>query len=83
MRNIYMSTHAIVFFDTPHRGSSYADLGLVATRIAKVMGFDTNDALLRNLAPDGEYLELLREEFASMLNDRIFSDLFLLRSVGI
>jgi hypothetical protein len=61
-----------VFFGTPHRGSSYAKIGLVAEHIVKLVGFDTSTALLRNLKPDGDYLELLREEFAAMLDDRSF-----------
>lgn len=61
-----------MFFGTPHRGSSYAELGLVAQRIAKAAGFDTNDKLLRSLKPDGVYLDLLREEFGKMLEARAF-----------
>jgi hypothetical protein len=44
----------------------------VAQQIVNVVGFDTSAALLRNLKPDGEHLELLREEFASMLDERLF-----------
>ncbi|KAI5921600.1 hypothetical protein F4810DRAFT_712421 [Camillea tinctor] len=36
------------------------------------MGFDTSDALLRSLKPDGETLGRLREDFASMLEGRTF-----------
>jgi hypothetical protein len=72
LRNIYHSTHAIIFFGTPHRGSSYAQLGLVAGHIAKLSGFDTSSELLRNLKPDGSHLEILREEFGIMLNERSF-----------
>ncbi|KAI9155556.1 Vegetative incompatibility protein [Paramyrothecium foliicola] len=53
-------------------GSSYAKIGLVAEQIAKLTGFDTNAELLRNLKPDGAHLELLREEFSSMLDEHLF-----------
>jgi hypothetical protein len=72
LQNIYQSLHAIIFFGTPHRGSSYAEVGITAQQIAKAIGFDANDALLRNLRPNGDYLELLREEFAKMLDGRTF-----------
>ncbi|KAH6887430.1 hypothetical protein B0T10DRAFT_538906 [Thelonectria olida] len=72
LQSIYTSTYAIIFMGTPHRGSSYAELGLTAQRLAKAMGFDTNDELLRNLKFDGSYLELLREEFSKMLDQHIF-----------
>jgi nicotinic acid phosphoribosyltransferase len=72
LQNIYQSLYAIVFFGTPHRGSSYAEVGITAQQIAKAIGFDANDSLLRNLRPDGEHLEMLREEFASMLDERAF-----------
>jgi hypothetical protein len=61
-----------VFFGTPHRGSSYAQVGIVAEQIVKLIGFDANSELLRNLKPDGAHLELLREEFAYMLDSRTF-----------
>jgi hypothetical protein len=44
----------------------------VAEQIVNVVGFDTSAALLRNLKPDGEHPELLREEFASMPDERLF-----------
>lgn len=72
LRNIYQSLYAITFFGTPHRGSSYTEIGITAQKIIKAIGFDGNDALLRNLRADGEHLEMLREEFASMLDERTF-----------
>ena len=44
----------------------------MAEHIVKVVGFDTSGELLRNLKPDGGHLEMLREEFAEMLEERIF-----------
>jgi hypothetical protein len=72
LRDIYQSTYAIIFFGTPHRGSSYAQMGVLARDIAVAAGFDARDTLLRSLKPDAEMLSLLREEFARMLYDRAF-----------
>ncbi len=72
LRNIYQSTHAIISLGTPHRGSAYAKVGIVAEHIVKAIGFDTNAELLRNLKPDGAHLELLREKFSAMLDERSF-----------
>ena len=72
LRDIYQSTYAIIFFGTPHRGSSYAQMGVLARDIAVAAGFDARDTLLRSLKPDAEMLSLLRQEFARMLYDRAF-----------
>src|ERR1700735_1453733 len=72
LRDIYRSTYAIIFFGTPHRGSSYGQMGVLARDIAVAAGFDARDTLLRSLKPDAEMLSLLREEFARMLYDRAF-----------
>jgi hypothetical protein len=53
---------------TPHRGSRYADWGLMARMIAASSGFDASDKILRDLKPDAEYLEMLRVEFSQMLS---------------
>ena len=72
LRDIYQSTYAIIFFGTPHRGSSYTQMGILARDIAVAAGFDARDTLLRSLKPDAEILSLLRQEFARMLHDRTF-----------
>jgi predicted Ser/Thr protein kinase len=71
--DIYQSTYAIVFFGTPHRGSSYANLGVLARDIAVAAGFDARDVLVRSLKPDAEMLTVLRKEFARMLYDKAFN----------
>lgn len=72
LRDIYQSTYAIVFFGTPHRGSSYANLGVLARDIVVAAGFDARDVLVRSLKPDTEMLTVLRKEFARMLYDKAF-----------
>lgn len=52
---------------TPHRGSAYANLGLLAQQVAVASGLSANDANLRNLKPNAEYARMLAEEFAKIL----------------
>ena len=61
-----------MFFGTPHRGSGYANLGLMAKKIAVSVGFDANSALLRDLQPNAQFATVLREEFSKMLLDNAF-----------
>lgn len=70
--DIYESTYAIVFFGTPHRGSQYAELAVVARDIAVAAGFDARDTLLRSLKSDAEILSVLSEDFSRMLHERAF-----------
>ncbi|KAF8248666.1 hypothetical protein K440DRAFT_490227, partial [Wilcoxina mikolae CBS 423.85] len=73
LRNIYVSTFAIIFFGTPHRGSGSASWGLMAKNAAVAAGFDANDRILRDLKVDSAILEDLREEFNRMLEDKAFN----------
>jgi len=67
-----------MFFSTPHRGSDYADLGLLAANVAMAMGMDANDTNLRNLKPNSELPSLLLKDFAQILSkNRIYIDTFL------
>jgi CRP-like cAMP-binding protein len=72
LRDIYESTYGIIFFGTPHRGSSYAKMGGLAREIAVVAGFDARDTILRSLQPDAEILTILSDDFARMLLERSF-----------
>lgn len=72
LRDIYQSTYAIIFFGTPHRGSSYAQMVVWVRDIAVAVGFDARDTLIRSLKPDAEMVLLLGDEFAQMLSDRAF-----------
>ena len=67
---IYDHTQTIFFFGTPHRGGSYADLGLTVRKLATCAGFDANDKVLRDLKFDSITAKLLREEFAKMLDEK-------------
>jgi hypothetical protein len=72
LRDLYESTYAIIFFGTPHRGSSYAKMGGLARDIAVVAGFDARDTILRSLGPDAEILTMLSDDFARMLLENTF-----------
>jgi hypothetical protein len=57
---------------TPHRGSPYAPWAVIAQNIAVAAGFDANDRVVRALRVDSSILELLREDFAKMLDGTKF-----------
>lgn len=73
LQSIYNATTAVIFMGTPHRGSSYADWGLIARNIAVASGFDASDKILRDLQVDSGVLENLREEFGQMLKEERFN----------
>jgi hypothetical protein len=56
----------------PYRGSDYASLGLTMRNITIATGFNTNDYILYNLAPNSGTLEILRQEFSKILGVRAF-----------
>ncbi|KAF8537384.1 hypothetical protein BDD12DRAFT_918067 [Trichophaea hybrida] len=72
LKDVYHSTFGIVFFGTPHRGSSAASWGLIAKNAALATGFDANDRVLKDLSVDSGILESLWEEFNKMLVDKAF-----------
>lgn len=48
---------AIIFFGTPHQGSSMASIGETITRIVSVAGFDAAKNNLRTLKIDSDSLK--------------------------
>jgi hypothetical protein len=68
---ILSSTHAVIFFGTPHRGSDYASIGQVVETAASIL-FSTNPKLLGNLVPDGDILERVRLDFVRLLKEHKF-----------
>ena len=67
----YDSTHAIIFFGTPHRGSDLASWGQLLSVIAEAVQLDTNNAILRDLDPTSgsSKLEEMRMDFDDILQD--------------
>lgn len=62
--DIYNSTLAIIYFGTPHRGSSGADLGLVAASAAHALLQKPNKYLLRSLSSSSKELERIADRFS-------------------
>jgi ankyrin repeat domain-containing protein 50 len=61
-----MSTKAVLFLGTPHRGSSKAETGEMLRRIASASGFSTSDKNLRALNIDSSELEGIHERFLKL-----------------
>lgn len=68
-RNLHQMCRAIIFFGTPHRGSSDASWGLILANIAKVAQYDVNKSILRELNPasGSSALSVLQDDFNGLL----------------
>lgn len=71
-KDIYLSTKAILFLGTPHRGGNLTDWGETARRIVSTTGFDTSHQNIRDLAINSPMLEDCRERFFKLHNRRKF-----------
>jgi ankyrin repeat domain-containing protein 50 len=67
---VYISTAAIIFLGTPHRGSSKAGIAEVVRKIVSVSGFDTTDRNIRALQVDSTELELIHELFMKLYEQK-------------
>lgn len=69
--DVYNSTHAIIFFGTPHRGSDLASWGLMLSTIAEAVQIGTNNVVLRDLdrTSGSSKLEEMRLDFDDILRD--------------
>ncbi len=70
VHDIFVSTVAILFLGTPHRGSDKAGIGEVVRRIASASGFDTTDHHLRALQINSPELERIHELFMKLYDER-------------
>ena len=70
-RKVYLSTRALFFLGTPHRGSDWTGWGEMARGLAGVM-FDTNPTLIKHLRVNGEPLMQLEKHFGSLIYRRTF-----------
>ena len=68
---VYVSTKALFFLGTPHRGSNWASWGEIATGLAGTI-FDTNPGLVKHLEVNGEALMQLEKNFRILLYKRTF-----------
>ncbi|KFZ16903.1 hypothetical protein V501_02016 [Pseudogymnoascus sp. VKM F-4519 (FW-2642)] len=61
-------TKAIIFLGTPHRGSSYAGWGAIASNLAKVALQDSNKKIVDTLEANSEVLDNIHEEFKTIVH---------------
>ncbi|TVY49381.1 Protein SERAC1 [Lachnellula occidentalis] len=62
-KHIYQSTGGVIFFGTPHQGSSMADIGTTVARIASTLTHKPDPELLQSLKKGNHILETLTEKF--------------------
>ncbi|TVY88975.1 Protein SERAC1 [Lachnellula willkommii] len=62
-KQIYQSTSGVIFFGTPHQGSSMADIGTTVARIASTIAHKPEPELLQSLKKGNHILETLTEKF--------------------
>jgi hypothetical protein len=61
-------TKLIIFLGTPHRGSSYASWGEIASNLARLALQDTNKKVLETLEVNSEVLDNIHEEFKCIVH---------------
>lgn len=68
-RNLHKACKSILFFGTPHRGSSDAAWGTLVANIAKAAQLDVNKSILRDLYPSSgsSTLSGIQEDFNGLL----------------
>ena len=73
LHSIFVSTHSVLFFGTPHHGSDVAKLAGIAHRTAATMMpkkiLDTNDQLLNALRAGSETLQNITDQFAPLMKN--------------
>ncbi|KAI0195452.1 ribonuclease-like protein p/mrp subunit [Astrocystis sublimbata] len=73
LRSIYVSTHGILFFGTPHQGSGVASLATAAQRIIQAVVpsrlVDTQPQLLDALRQGSEILQEVTDNFVPLMKD--------------
>ena len=72
-RDILVSTHAILFFGTPHSGTNGVELLRFINRLASVV-MKTNDVVLKCLTPNSPELDTIQKDYltASGKIDAVF-----------
>lgn len=72
LRAVVDSTFAIIFFGTPHRGSTQADFALAVARVVSAMSTKRyNPNIISSLKQNTEILTKLRADFESVLGHMI------------
>ena len=67
--NLHKVCKGVLFFGTPHRGSSDAYWGALLANLAKTMQLDVNKAILHDLDPSNNSptLDVLQEDFIGLM----------------
>ncbi|KAI9148182.1 Kinesin light chain 4 [Paramyrothecium foliicola] len=68
LQSIKISTHGIIFFGTPHAGSSAASWATALLKIGSLFA-NTNTAVIRHLRADSEWLRMQLDQFNSISSD--------------
>jgi hypothetical protein len=67
-RSVYDHLLAIIFMGTPHRGSSWANLGKTLSNLARLAGLSVNDQIVQSLTGSSETLNRVRDSFRNSLD---------------
>ena len=62
-------TKLVVFLGTPHRGSTYAGWGQIASNLARLALQDSNKKILKTLEVNGEVLDNIHEAFKTIVDE--------------
>ncbi|KAI0517818.1 TPR-like protein [Xylaria bambusicola] len=65
---IQSCTKLAIFLGTPHRGSSSAGWGVIASNLAKLAFQDSNKRIVQSLEPNSEVLDNIHDEFLKLLH---------------
>jgi hypothetical protein len=65
--SIYDCAYGVIFFGTPHRGTSIASFGQLAARIAELSVNPSENHLLKALEQGSPELERIADSFSRML----------------
>ncbi|KAI0145536.1 hypothetical protein GGR57DRAFT_506731 [Xylariaceae sp. FL1272] len=65
-------TKLIIFLGTPHRGSSYAGWGVIASNLAALAFQDSTKRIVQTLEVNSEVLDIIHENFVAVAENRSF-----------
>ena len=66
---IWGSTFGIAFFGTPHRGGNHAELGDIASSIARSITGSPENTFMKALKARSWFLEHISDDFRQLLED--------------
>ena len=71
LQSLYEQTYGVIFLGTPHRGSTYAPWGALMGNLAKLALQSPSTSLLRSLEVDNMALQMIADEFSTMIRGDI------------